>query len=77
MGESITKEKVTSFSPFTKFPSLHAMNEMDLVSKLKNAITTNNGLEQIMKDLGIERYSFVSHPMFDICIEARLNFDLR
>nr|XP_016440026.1 PREDICTED: fatty acyl-CoA reductase 2-like [Nicotiana tabacum] len=55
MGESITKEKITSFSPFTKFSSLHAMSEMDLVSKLKNAITTNNGLEQIMKDLGIER----------------------
>ncbi|KAF3647991.1 putative fatty acyl-CoA reductase 2-like [Capsicum annuum] len=54
MGESITKEKITSISPFTNFPSLHADNEMDLVSKLKNNIT-NNGLEQIMKDLGLER----------------------
>ncbi|KAJ8537647.1 hypothetical protein K7X08_014187 [Anisodus acutangulus] len=54
MGESITKEKVTSISPFTSFPLLHADNEMDLVSKLKNNIK-NNGLEQVMKDLGGER----------------------
>ncbi|CAN4117272.1 unnamed protein product [Withania somnifera] len=51
MGESITKEKITSISPFTSFPLLDANNEMDFVSKLKN----NNGLEQIMKYLGIER----------------------
>ncbi|XP_060206142.1 fatty acyl-CoA reductase 2, chloroplastic-like [Lycium barbarum] len=54
MGESITKEKVTSISPFTNFPLLHADNEMDLVSKLKNNIS-NIGLEQIMKSLGVER----------------------
>ncbi|PHT72014.1 hypothetical protein T459_22799 [Capsicum annuum] len=55
MGESITKEKVTSHSPSTKFPSLNAANELDFVSKLKNAIE-NNCFEQIMKDLGDERY---------------------
>ncbi|PHT38386.1 hypothetical protein CQW23_21959 [Capsicum baccatum] len=54
MGESITKEKVTSHSPSTKFPSLNAASELDFVSKLKNAIK-NNGFEQIMKDLGDER----------------------
>ncbi|XP_055811608.1 fatty acyl-CoA reductase 2, chloroplastic-like [Solanum dulcamara] len=53
MGESITKEKITSISPYTNFPSLNAAKEMDLVSKLNNL--TNNGLEQIMKDLGVER----------------------
>ncbi|KAK4730749.1 hypothetical protein R3W88_023737 [Solanum pinnatisectum] len=51
MGESITKEKITSISPFTNFPSLHVDNEMDLVSKLKNNITNNIGLEQIMAKL--------------------------
>uniref|UniRef100_M0ZS89 Fatty acyl-CoA reductase n=1 Tax=Solanum tuberosum TaxID=4113 RepID=M0ZS89_SOLTU len=55
MGESITKEKITSISSFTNFPSLHVDNEMDLVSKLKNNITNNIGLEQIMKNLGVER----------------------
>ncbi|PHU06703.1 putative fatty acyl-CoA reductase 4 [Capsicum chinense] len=54
MGESITKGKVTSHSPSIKFPSLNAANEMDFVSKLKNAIK-NNGFEQIMKDIGSER----------------------
>ncbi|KAM3325325.1 hypothetical protein P3S67_000450 [Capsicum chacoense] len=54
MGESITKEKVTSHSPSTKFPSLNAASELDFVSKLKNAIK-NNGFAQIMKDLGSER----------------------
>ncbi|PHT72012.1 hypothetical protein T459_22797 [Capsicum annuum] len=54
MGGSITKEKVTSHSPSTKFPSLIAANELDFVSKLKNAIE-NNCFEQIMKDLGDER----------------------
>ncbi|PHT72011.1 hypothetical protein T459_22796 [Capsicum annuum] len=54
MGESITKEKVTSHSPSTKFPSLNAASELDFVSKLKNAIK-NNGFEQIVKDLGSER----------------------
>ncbi|KAF3641260.1 putative fatty acyl-CoA reductase 2-like [Capsicum annuum] len=53
MGESITKEKVTSHSPSTKFPSLNAASELDFVSKLKNAIK-NNGFEQIVKDLGSE-----------------------
>ncbi|KAM3341392.1 fatty acyl-CoA reductase 2, chloroplastic-like [Capsicum galapagoense] len=56
MGESITKEKITSISPFTEFPSLNAAKEMDLISKLKNI--TNNGLEQIVKDLGVERAKF-------------------
>ncbi|XP_015161535.1 fatty acyl-CoA reductase 2-like [Solanum tuberosum] len=55
MGKSIKKEKITSISPFTNFPSLHVHNEMDLVSKLKNNITNNIGLEQIMKNLGVER----------------------
>ncbi|XP_070008771.1 fatty acyl-CoA reductase 2, chloroplastic-like [Nicotiana sylvestris] len=55
MGESITKEKITSISPYTNFPSLHAANELDLVSLFKNAIKNNNGLEQIMKFLGVER----------------------
>ncbi|WMV34572.1 hypothetical protein MTR67_027957 [Solanum verrucosum] len=55
MGESITKEKITSVSPFINFPSLYADNEIDLVSKLKNNVN-NNGLEQLMKDLGVERY---------------------
>ncbi|KAG5584068.1 hypothetical protein H5410_044502 [Solanum commersonii] len=55
MGESITKERITSISSFTNFPSLHVDNEMDLVSKLKNNITNNIGLEQIMKNLGVER----------------------
>ncbi|KAK4730759.1 hypothetical protein R3W88_023747 [Solanum pinnatisectum] len=55
MGESITKEKITSISPFTNFPSLHVDNEIDLVSKLKNNITNNIDLEQIMKNLGVER----------------------
>ncbi|KAM3217398.1 hypothetical protein P3L10_026841 [Capsicum annuum] len=55
MGESITKEKVTSHSPSTKFPSLNAASELDFVSKLKNAIK-NNGFEQIVKDLGSECY---------------------
>ncbi|KAL3327568.1 hypothetical protein AABB24_035310 [Solanum stoloniferum] len=55
MGESITKEKITSISPFTNFPSLHVDNEMDLVSKLKNNSTNNIGLEQIMKNVGVER----------------------
>ncbi|XP_055811632.1 fatty acyl-CoA reductase 2, chloroplastic-like [Solanum dulcamara] len=54
MGESITKEKLISHSPSAKFPSLNAANELDFVSKLKNAIK-NNGFEQIMKDLGAER----------------------
>ncbi|KAK6787078.1 hypothetical protein RDI58_015603 [Solanum bulbocastanum] len=54
MGESITKEKTTSVSPFINFPSLYADNEIDLVSKLKNNVN-NNGLEQLMKDLGAER----------------------
>ncbi|XP_006361195.1 fatty acyl-CoA reductase 2-like [Solanum tuberosum] len=54
MGESITKEKITSVSPFINFPSLYADNEIDLVSKLKNNVN-NNGLEQLMKDLGVER----------------------
>ncbi|MCD7467288.1 hypothetical protein HAX54_004628 [Datura stramonium] len=58
MGESITKEKITSISPFTNFPSLDANNERDLVSKLKNNITNNIGLEQIMKDFGVERAKF-------------------
>jgi len=56
MGESITKEKITSISPYTNFPSLDAHNEMNLISKLKNNITNNIGLEQIMKDFGLERY---------------------
>ncbi|KAG5584056.1 hypothetical protein H5410_044490, partial [Solanum commersonii] len=55
MGESITKEKITSISPYTNFPSLDAHNEMNLISKLKNNITNNIGLEQIMKDFGLER----------------------
>ncbi|XP_010325917.1 fatty acyl-CoA reductase 2, chloroplastic-like isoform X2 [Solanum lycopersicum] len=55
MGESITKEKINSISPFTNFPSLHVDNEIDLISKLKNNITNNIGLEQIMKNLGVER----------------------
>ncbi|KAH0634706.1 hypothetical protein KY284_037492 [Solanum tuberosum] len=55
MGESITKEKITSISPFTNFPSLHVDNEIDLVSKLKNNIINNIELEQIMKNLGVER----------------------
>uniref|UniRef100_M0ZS93 Fatty acyl-CoA reductase n=2 Tax=Solanum tuberosum TaxID=4113 RepID=M0ZS93_SOLTU len=55
MGESITKEKLTSISPYTNFPSLHVDNEIDLVSKLKNNITNNIVLEQIMKNLGVER----------------------
>ncbi|XP_049408545.1 fatty acyl-CoA reductase 2, chloroplastic-like [Solanum stenotomum] len=55
MEESITKEKITSISPFTNFPSLHVDNEIDLVSKLKNNIINNIDLEQIMKNLGVER----------------------
>ncbi|XP_015086761.1 fatty acyl-CoA reductase 2-like [Solanum pennellii] len=55
MGESITKEKINSISPYTNFPSLHVDNEIDLISKLKNNITNNIGLEQIMKNLGVER----------------------
>ncbi|KAH0662376.1 hypothetical protein KY284_027307 [Solanum tuberosum] len=54
MGESITKEKTTSVSPFVNFPSLYADNEIDIVSKLKNNVN-NNGLEQLMMDLGAER----------------------
>ncbi|KAM3217763.1 fatty acyl-CoA reductase 2, chloroplastic [Capsicum annuum] len=54
MGESITKEKITSISPFIEFPSLDVENEMDLISKLKKNIK-NNCLDQIMKDLGLER----------------------
>ncbi|XP_059306065.1 fatty acyl-CoA reductase 2, chloroplastic-like [Lycium ferocissimum] len=49
MGESLTKEMITS-----NVPSLHAAIELDLVSKLKNNIN-DNGLEQNMKDLGLER----------------------
>ncbi|MCD7453422.1 hypothetical protein HAX54_020838 [Datura stramonium] len=51
MGESITKEKVTSHYQSTKFPSLNAANELDFVSKLKNAIQ-NNAFDKIMKDSG-------------------------
>ncbi|KAG5601378.1 hypothetical protein H5410_032748 [Solanum commersonii] len=58
MGENITKEKTTSVSPFINFPSLYADNEIDLVSKLKNNVN-NNGLEQLMKDLGAERQSYM------------------
>ncbi|PHT71588.1 hypothetical protein T459_22373 [Capsicum annuum] len=54
MGESITKEKITSISPFIEFPSLDVENEMGLISKLKKNIK-NNCLDQIMKDLGLER----------------------
>ncbi|KAM3324966.1 fatty acyl-CoA reductase 2, chloroplastic [Capsicum chacoense] len=54
MGESITKEKITSISPFIEFPSLDVENEMDLISKLKKNIK-NKCLDQIMKDLGLER----------------------
>ncbi|KAM3217403.1 hypothetical protein P3L10_026846 [Capsicum annuum] len=55
MGESITKERVTSHSPSTKFPSLNVANELDFVSKLKNAIENNDTFDKIMKDLGPER----------------------
>ncbi|PHU06735.1 hypothetical protein BC332_23224 [Capsicum chinense] len=55
MGESITKERVTSHSPSTKFPSLNVSNELDFVSKLKNAIENNDTFDKIMKDLGPER----------------------
>ncbi|KAH0635655.1 hypothetical protein KY289_035570 [Solanum tuberosum] len=55
MGESITKEKLTSHSPTAKFPSLNAANELDFVSKLKNSIK-NNEFKKIMKELGAERY---------------------
>uniref|UniRef100_M1C7I6 Fatty acyl-CoA reductase n=1 Tax=Solanum tuberosum TaxID=4113 RepID=M1C7I6_SOLTU len=54
MGESITKEKLTSHSPSAKFPSLNAANELDFVSKLKNSIK-NNEFKKIMKELGAER----------------------
>ncbi|XP_060206141.1 fatty acyl-CoA reductase 2, chloroplastic-like [Lycium barbarum] len=49
MGESLTKEMITS-----NVPSLHVARELDLVSKLKSTIN-NNGLEQNLKELGIER----------------------
>ncbi|PHT72018.1 hypothetical protein T459_22803 [Capsicum annuum] len=55
MGESITKEKVTSHSPSTKFPSLNVANELDFVSKLKNAIENNHTFDNILKDMGFER----------------------
>ncbi|PHU06733.1 hypothetical protein BC332_23222 [Capsicum chinense] len=55
MGESITKEKVTSHSPSTKFPSLNVANELDFVSMLNNAIENNDTFNKIMKDLGSER----------------------
>ncbi|KAK4731347.1 hypothetical protein R3W88_024335 [Solanum pinnatisectum] len=41
MGESITKEKVISHFPSTKFPFLKTANELDFVSKMKNAIENN------------------------------------
>ncbi|KAF3653537.1 putative fatty acyl-CoA reductase 2-like [Capsicum annuum] len=55
MGESITKEKVTSHSPSTKFPSLNVANELDFVSKFKNAIENNHTFDNILKDMGFER----------------------
>ncbi|KAH0635126.1 hypothetical protein KY284_037912 [Solanum tuberosum] len=54
MGESITKEKLTSHSPTAKFPSLNAANELDFISKLKNSIK-NNEFKKIVKELGAER----------------------
>ncbi|KAH0632662.1 hypothetical protein KY284_035448 [Solanum tuberosum] len=54
MGESITKEKLTSHSSSAKFPSLNAANELEFVSKLKNSIE-NNEFKKIMKELGAER----------------------
>ncbi|XP_070008607.1 fatty acyl-CoA reductase 2, chloroplastic-like [Nicotiana sylvestris] len=70
MGESITKERVTSHSPSTKFPSLHAANELDFVSKLKNAIK-DNGLEKIMKDLGSESCEEIKVPV-DMVVNATM-----
>lgn len=56
MGESITKEKLTSHSPSAKFPLLNAANELDFVSKLKNSIKNNDEFNKIIKELGDERY---------------------
>ncbi|XP_015087361.1 fatty acyl-CoA reductase 2-like [Solanum pennellii] len=55
MGESITKEKLTTHSPSAKFPLLNAANELDFVSKLKNSIKNNDEFKKIIKELGDER----------------------
>ncbi|KAF3625188.1 putative fatty acyl-CoA reductase 2-like [Capsicum annuum] len=78
MGESITKERVTSHSPSTKFPSLNVANELDFVSKLKNAIENNDTFDKIMKDLGPERFhnGNMRKLMENMSEEERENFDI-